>query len=384
MTGLSDEFAFAVFATGGIESDSVAGRLARICGESDIPVYTGSTVPAKYGGLAISATRLSRALWDFRPQIVHLHTEIPEATYVLAAGCYRRFRDLSIVRTIHNSVYWTPWRWLGKWSERRITSSYVACVSQGALDAFLALRKEAALDSPRCPAEVVFNGVRMNDAAPRRGEEAVQGLIRVMYAGRFEYQKGVDLIRDALVHAPLPAGTRGQLVLYGKGRMSREVKYLQLHPPDGWSIDVHDPVPSLEPVFPFFDLLMMPSRFEGLPLVAAEALAAGLPVIGTDAPGLREVFPAGYPWIAPAGDAARFGAALRHAIIHPEQRRSVGTGVAPFIRERFSMARMLSAYRACYRHVLPFPAPSSTGGSTSILGQTQTSASPHTDRASAK
>src|SRR5262249_11519365 len=44
-----------------------------------------------------------------------------------------------------------------------------------------------------------------------------------------------------------------------------------------------------EHVLPHHDVLLLPSRREGLPCVVLEALAAGLPVLATDLPGLREL-----------------------------------------------------------------------------------------------
>ena len=48
-----------------------------------------------------------------------------------------------------------------------------------------------------------------------------------------------------------------------------------------------DPVP----IYSALDLLLIPSRFEGVPLVMLEALCFGLPVIGSDRDGMRDLLP---------------------------------------------------------------------------------------------
>jgi glycosyltransferase involved in cell wall biosynthesis len=52
------------------------------------------------------------------------------------------------------------------------------------------------------------------------------------------------------------------------------------------------------------DLGVFSSRFEGCPNGVLECMAAGLAIVGTDIPGIREAIgEAGYPWLAPPGDA---------------------------------------------------------------------------------
>lgn len=70
----------------------------------------------------------------------------------------------------------------------------------------------------------------------------------------------------------------------------------------GWRGDVEDIVPAL-------DVVVLPSRFEGLPLTAVESIAARVPVVAFAVDGLKELLDP--PFAVPPFDEGAFGAALR-------------------------------------------------------------------------
>lgn len=68
------------------------------------------------------------------------------------------------------------------------------------------------------------------------------------------------------------------------------------------------------------DAFVLPSEFEGLPLVLLEAMAAGLPVIGTRVCGIREVIRDGVCGrLVPAADPAALGLAILEALLNPKK-----------------------------------------------------------------
>ena len=83
----------------------------------------------------------------------------------------------------------------------------------------------------------------------------------------------------------------------------------------------------------------------------AAVLAAklGLPVVATDAPGLREALPPDYPWRARPGDAAGFARGLQRALDERASWPVVTRRAGEFARERFDIATMLAAYARLYR-----------------------------------
>ncbi|MBK9471393.1 MAG: glycosyltransferase [bacterium] len=85
------------------------------------------------------------------------------------------------------------------------------------------------------------------------------------------------------------AGTKFQLVIAGEGPLRSSLESAIAR--NGLGNEVHLPgvVGELPALFLAADLLVFPSLWEGLPLVLLEAMGAGLPVVGNDIDGVREI-----------------------------------------------------------------------------------------------
>lgn len=83
-------------------------------------------------------------------------------------------------------------------------------------------------------------------------------------------------------------------------------------------------VRDVKPLLRSADIFLMPSRWEGFGLAAVEAMNAGLPVVASTAPGLREVVcPAGNPTVDP-DDIASLTNAITNLLDDPAKRARLG------------------------------------------------------------
>ena len=144
---------------------------------------------------------------------------------------------------------------------------------------------------PSGPVFVLTNAVtRAIETAPRLVPRplAPAERLRVLVLGRLDaHQKGLDLLVDHLQAASAAVQDRFLVCVTGEGpyRDALEAQ-LSADPLLARCLVVGAWMPA-EQAMAANDVLLMPSRFEGVPLVMLEAMALGLPVVASDLPGMR-------------------------------------------------------------------------------------------------
>jgi len=79
------------------------------------------------------------------------------------------------------------------------------------------------------------------------------------------------------------------------------------------------------------DLFVLPSRFEGYGMAYAEAIAQGVPVVGTTAGAIPETVPAGAGVLVPPDDVEALAAVLRRLIESPDERQRLAAGARAMV-----------------------------------------------------
>jgi glycosyltransferase involved in cell wall biosynthesis len=183
-----------------------------------------------------------------------------------------------------------------------------------------------------------------------------------LFAGRLAPQKAVgDLLRalDLLQHV------RGDLVTWIAGdgpdraaledlarafRLGGRVRFL----------GHRDDVPRL---LAAADLLVLPSRYEGLPNVVLEAMQFGKPVVATAAPGTTEVVVDGETGLlVPVGRPPALAQAIRTVIDDPELARRLGEAGRARIEATFRADQMVDRFAALYESLARQKGVISSGG----------------------
>jgi len=171
----------------------------------------------------------------------------------------------------------------------------------------------------------------------------------LVFVGRLDPQKRVlDLIR--LAPNLLERLPRHHLLIVGDGPLEREARELvqrlglgeRVHLA-GWRADV-------PAILAGCRLLLLPSRWEGLPNVVLEAMAAGLPVVASRVEGVEQLLgEGGGEQIVEADDLQTF-ADRAVAVASDEQlSRNLGEANRKRVRAHFSLQAMVARYDRLYR-----------------------------------
>jgi glycosyltransferase involved in cell wall biosynthesis len=89
------------------------------------------------------------------------------------------------------------------------------------------------------------------------------------------------------------------------------------------------------------DLVVMPSRYEGSPLVLLEAMGIGKAVIASDIPGVTGITGSSGPvTLVPVGDAEAIASAVSGLVREPTRASAMGRAARDLVAKRFSVGSM--------------------------------------------
>lgn len=293
---------------------NLAAEQVRVGHEVEIFVLNGTTKydkefaenlvnQAEFGGVGIefgtqSGSKFSifRQVWMLRrrikkytPDVVHTHEPRTDLAVLFAL----RKLPPKIIRTLHNTNLYGNWAWVAKPLEYYLRHIKAVACSRDAAAMLVRLRQRLNVAAGADPS-VINNGI---PAAPEVGTVGPgDGKPRLAFFGRNDPQKGLDVLAEALLL--LPQGSF-ELDAFVSDQGPSEVRE-KLNDTPG--VSVFPPIKDARMVMVNYDLIVVPSRFEGFGLVALESLLAGVPVVGTSCEGLRECLPPEWPYVAEPGN----------------------------------------------------------------------------------
>jgi len=258
------------------------------------------------------------------------------------------------------------WTWesyrvrLYEWLDRRHLRymDHVVCVSHEQ-----AKRVQRWCGVPRERISVIYNSARCEslacvDRAAARARllelfpRDISPTYLVVGAGRLSPEKGFALLISAAEKLHQSGMRDLGVVIFGEGRLraaleeqirrSRLAKQVILA---GFRTD-------LDHVLPGADVVVLPSFTEGMPNVALEAGAAGVPVVATAVGGTPEVIADGETgYLVPPGESQAIAQRVAELLRHSSLRERMGASARRRMQEQFSFTAQGEAYRRLLQHL---------------------------------
>jgi glycosyltransferase involved in cell wall biosynthesis len=304
------------------------------------------TLPKRAGGFdAGLVLRLSRLLSEQKASVVHTHNPQPLIYGAPAA----RLAGAALVHTKHGANPDALRRRVLRQITGHMADAYVAVSPATA---------EIAQRGHECRARrlrVIENGVDVarfrRDAAARRELRRELGIPDVAWVtgtvGRLAPEKDHTLLLDAI--APTLDDLH-RLVIVGSGPEEERLRVRVSTGPAARWVHLTGARSDVQRLLSAFDVFVLSSKTEGLPLVIPEAMAASLPVVSTAVGGIASVVRDGETGLlVPAGNVAALRSAL--SALRADRRRAsaMGDAACRLAHERYSKQRMVSDYLALYQ-----------------------------------
>jgi glycosyltransferase involved in cell wall biosynthesis len=295
----------------------------------------------------MAAVRRIRALaGDYAPDVVHAHGLRAGAAAALALRRLDRAHRPALQVTVHNAApAAAPSRAVYKALERRVArhADAVLCVSAdlafrmrraGARQVALALVVAPPADPPSA-----------EEIAKVRAEIGAQGRPVLLGAGRLARQKGFDVLLEALI------GLRGRdpepvLVLAGDGPMAGPLASLCREA--DLSVRLLRQRADIPALLGAADAVVVPSIWEGQPLIVQEALRAGRPIVASRVGGIPELTGEDAALLIRPGDPYALGAAIATVLGDPSVAESLAAAARARARILPSPADAVGAAMASY------------------------------------
>jgi glycosyltransferase involved in cell wall biosynthesis len=309
------------------------GRLADGLARAGIPRVPWSAGRNPGPGSVAEARRLAEIVGTHRPDALHLHASKAGLAGRLSTRpgtrLGRRLRRLPTVFQPHG------WSWLAVDGGLRAASLAWERAASRWTDLFVCVgAAEAEVGREHGVAgryTVVRNGVDLRrytvaGDAERAGARRLLGLDPVaplaVCVGRVTRQKGQDVLLDAWPRV-LGSCPDARLALVGDGDLLADLS-TQRQP----GVTFAGATADVRPWLSAADLVVLPSRWEGLPLTVLEAFATGRPVVASRVAGLAEVVPDQVGALVPPDDPAALAAALTTRLADPRLCRLEGAAAA--------------------------------------------------------
>jgi glycosyltransferase involved in cell wall biosynthesis len=296
------------------------------------------------------------SLWqvrEFRPDVVHIFFGIPDGPI---GWLLKRVNGLPYLISLRGAD--VPSDEVKRFARQyKVLRPFIHWLWHDA-DALVAvssgLRSYAKETAPDLPIQVIPNAIDLSAFTPPVQRETV-GSVRLLYVGRFNTFKNVETLVEAVGRLSQMDVGEFELDLVGEGEqrpvlermvselgLSRRVHFV------GWV--ARDRIADH---YRCADIFVTATTWEGMPNTVLEAMACGLPIVGTQASGLRELVRDGLNgYLVPIKDPNALAQALARLVDNGYERRRMGRQSRKLAEREFAWEYIAEQYVRVYEQVM--------------------------------
>jgi glycosyltransferase involved in cell wall biosynthesis len=300
---------------------------------------------------------LAWLIFKEKPDVVHTHSSKAGILGRLAA---KTAGVAHIVHTPHGHVFYGHFGTLTSrfflWIERlfsKITDRVVA-LTDGEKNDYInlavcrpdkLLKIHSGVDLKR------FLQPSENQVEKKRSLGLDQNAIVIGFVGWLLPIKGPAFLLKAMEHV-WPDYPQAALIMVGKGKLDVELRAQALRMNAngrvkflGWREDISE-------IMPIFDLLVLPSLNEGMGRVLVEAMAAGKPVVASEAGGIPDLVKHGVTgYLVPPANEKALAKGIKKLLNDPESAKRMGQRGKEYCRQ-YSLEAMIQKLDALYSDIV--------------------------------
>lgn len=247
-----------------------------------------------------------------------------------------------------------------KWAQKMLVSlekiiarmtSKIICVSRNDLDEGI---KNKITQKDRMG--VIYNGIDFKNYVDRQGSRQIFGLeesvIVFGFVARLANQKNPQLFLKA-AEKIVKKCDNANFIIIGDGPLMAECRKLSSEMNLDNKIKFLGELPNVKAkqLMSGFDVFVLSSRFEGLPLTVIEAMFAGLPIIAGNVGGIPELISdSKNGFLVNAGSVDELVQKMEYFIENPDQAISMGREGKKIAQEKFTLEKMVANYQNLYQN----------------------------------
>ncbi len=199
---------------------------------------------------------------------------------------------------------------------------------------------------------VIPNGVDLERFRAQSWPELSQAEpLRLLFVGRLAREKGLDVLLEALSTATLRG--RFKLRIVGTGDVLPALQAQVRASGIASMVEFCGPRPAIVEQYAWSELVVVPSRFEGMPNVVLEAMACARPVLGSRVNGTADLISEGREgWLVPSEDPSSLAQALDRLAASRVTLPAVGVRGRSSVEASYSIRKVAAMYLREYEAML--------------------------------